>query len=556
MLHAMASLRGERIDIDLDNQGPERDAAPPAASAGSGFVGDIKERPVNRSEPPQAPSLKNTVTGFPAHKDRISTSKFKSDKSMAQVDRPSILKNDEDLSPGSQPLSATAGPMEGNARFFEASEKQRIDAENKKKLSDMSPEEIAQERRELFAGLNPTLIEKLLERSTIDDEPQPTFGAELEKKSSQSSQSTHRRRPSSGSIRKVSFAVEPEEEYKLTKRPTAERHSISASSVSSLSSLTSQDTEIPDEPQRSTSRHKRRPSPHTRKVSFAVPDSTSPQLEGEEPSAVQHSISPSPRARSVSTSNSDIVEDIPLPPPAQPLNPLDIIPPPVNPMDTIQPLSPNPPDIESTSKSVHWPQPTQPDLDPTSATFLDDLHEKYFPNLSHDPSKLDWMKPSPDTESTYDPSATSIAPKDLRFDFNGTLIPPSKAASIPTNLGLHNHGDAPDAAGYTIPELARLARSAFPAQRCIAIQTLGRILYRLGKGEFGDENEVDVVEPRSVGERAVMAGGLWDAIAEGRVLETLQEEAGRAQGHQTSIALAKEAVWNWRKGGGRVKKAV
>lgn len=556
----MASLRGERFDIDLDqqdnNQGLEADVAPPAASAAFTFVGDIKERPVNGSEPPQAPSLKNTATGFPSHKDRITTSKFKSDKSKAPVDRPSILKNDEDLSPGSQPLSATAGPMEGNASFLEASEKQRIDAENKMKLSEMSPEEIARERQELFSGLSPALIEKLLKRSIIDDEAQSTFSAELEKKSSQSSQSPHQRRPSSGSIRKVSFAVEPEEEHKLTKRPTAERHSISASSIPSLSSFLSQDTEIPDEPQRSPTGHKRRPSPHTRKVSFAVPDSTSPQLEGDEPSATKHSISPSPRARSVSTSNSDIEDDTALPPPAQPLNPLDIIPPPVNPMDTLQPLAPNLPDIEATSKSVHWPQPPQPDLDPASETFLDDLHEKYFPNLSHDPSKLDWMKPSTESDSTYDPSAASIAPKDLRFDFNGALIPPSKAQSVPTNLGLHNHGDAPDAAGYTIPELARLARSAFPAQRCIAIQTLGRVLYRLGKGEFGDENDIDVVEPKSVGERAVMAKGLWDAIGEGRVLETLQQEAGKTQGHQTSIALAKEAVWNWRRGGGRVKKAV
>lgn len=557
----MASLRGERFDVNLDQQDSQQarkaDAAPPAASECVSLVGDIKERPITGSQPPLAPSLKNTATGFPAHRDRIQTSKFKSEKSKGTADRPSILKNDEDLSPGSQPLSATAGPMHGNAAFFEASEKDRIDAENRQKLAEMSPEEIERERRELLAGLNPLLIEKLMKRSTIDDEPQPTFEAELEKQSTQSSQSHHQRRPSSASGRKVSFAIEPEDENTLTKRPTAERHSISASSVSSLSSFSSQTTETPDEPQKSPTRHKRRPSPHSRKVSFAVPtDSTSPQLEGEEPTAAKHSISPSPRARSVSTSNSDIVDEIPLPPPAQPLNPLDVIPPPVNPMDTLQPLVPNPPDVEASVQSVHWPQPTQPDLDPNSETFLDDLHEKYFPTLAHDPSKLDWMKPSTDTESTYDPSAAAIASKDLRFDFNGALIPPSKAQSIPTNLGLHNHGDAPDAAGYTIPELARLARSAFPAQRCIAIQTLGRILYRLGRGEFGNENDIDVVEPKSVGERAALAKGLWDAIDEGKVLATLQEEAGKTQGHQTSITLAKEAVWNWRRGGGRQKKAV
>ena len=51
--------------------------------------------------------------------------------------------------------------------------------------------------------------------------------------------------------------------------------------------------------------------------------------------------------------------------------------------------------------------------------------------------------------------------------------------------GLHHHGAAPEDAGYTIGELAHLARSTVPAQRCVAFQTLGRVLYRLGRGEFG-----------------------------------------------------------------------
>jgi hypothetical protein len=206
---------------------------------------------------------------------------------------------------------------------------------------------------------------------------------------------------------------------------------------------------------------------------------------------------------------------------------------------------------------VHFPKPDQSPLDPNSDSFLDDLHKTYFPNMAHDPTKLTWMQPASASENAaYDPTASNIAPKDLRFDFNGRLIPPRLAAALPTTLGLHHHADAPDAAGYTISELAQLARSAFPAQRCIATQTLGRVLYRLGIGEFGDENDVDVVEPVEVGERAVLAGGLWQAVEEGRVIETLTEEAGRKAGHQTSIIVAQEAVWNWRRGGGRKKRAV
>ena len=555
----MASLRGERFDINLDQQNddnnPEPQAGPPTASDDVGLVGDIKERVVTPSDAPPPPSVKNNTTGFPTHKDRINTntSKLKSDQSIATAARPAILKNDEDLSPGSQPLSATAAPMDSSISFFEASDRERIDAENKKKIADMSPEQIEREQKELLAGLNPTLIEKLLKRSTIDDEPQPTSEAPpLERKSSQS---PHRRRPSAGSVRKVSFAVEPEEEKKLTKRPTAERHSISSPNMSSLSTWTSSDTETLDEPEKSPTKHKRRPSPHSRKVSFAFPDSSSPQLDEDEPSAAKHSISPSPRAKSISASNSDIDDEIPLPPPAQPLNPLDVIPPPVNPMDNLQPLAPNAPDIEPASKSVHWHKSTEPTLDPNSATFLDDLHEKYFPTLAHDPSKLDWMKPST-SDSTYDPSAAGIAPSDVRFDFAGALVPPSVAATLPTHLGLHHHGAAPDAAGYTVGELARLARSAFPAQRCIAIQTLGRVLFRLGHGDFGDENDAGVAEPKEVGERAALARGLWQEVAEGRVLETLREEAAKQNGHRTSKALAEEALWNWQRGGGRQTKAV
>jgi hypothetical protein len=207
---------------------------------------------------------------------------------------------------------------------------------------------------------------------------------------------------------------------------------------------------------------------------------------------------------------------------------------------------------------MHFPKPpVAPELDPNSETFLDDLHSKYFPNLSHDPSKLDWMKPaSTEENASYNPEQEALSPKDIRFSFRGQIIPPSLSMSLPTDIGLHHHGDAPDAAGYTIPELAHLARSSYPGQRSIAIQTLGRILYRLGKGEFGNENDIDVHGEDGDGERALLAKGLWEAVDEGRVIDTITDEAKKERGHRTSIALAQEAVWNWQRGGGRQRKAV
>jgi hypothetical protein len=234
--------------------------------------------------------------------------------------------------------------------------------------------------------------------------------------------------------------------------------------------------------------------------------------------------------------------------------------------------------MPDTTDSIHFPQPPQPpDLDPNDPSFLKNLHEKYFPTLPYDPSSLSWMSPidPSDTKSPYHPSQTALNPAELRFDFSGNLLAPSVARAIPTDRGLHHHAEAPEAAGYTIPELAVTARSKVASQRCIAYQTLGRILYRLGRGEFGvesteqttdgpakvaknpevmeDENGEEWVE-EDIG--SAMAGGLWQCIEEGRVIETLTEEANKERGHLTARTFAQEALWNWRRGGGRKRQAV
>lgn len=181
---------------------------------------------------------------------------------------------------------------------------------------------------------------------------------------------------------------------------------------------------------------------------------------------------------------------------------------------------------------IHFPQaPRAPELDPSDPSFLTALHEKYFPDLPADPSTLAWMKPlHPDEDShEYHPSLTSLPASAFRFDFKGNLLPPRTSRELPTHLGLHHHGDAPNAAGYTIPELAHLARSTFPAQRCMAMQTLGRIMYRLGTGAYG-QGEIEE--------------GLGRCLEQGRVIDGLQEAAsGRATGHLGIKAYATEALW-------------
>ena len=219
--------------------------------------------------------------------------------------------------------------------------------------------------------------------------------------------------------------------------------------------------------------------------------------------------------------------------------------PPSQPID----LTPAPHPLQLAQPSMHFPTaPSAPDLDPTDPSFLENLHKKYFPTLASDPSKLAWMAPLPthgsiaDQDSPYYPHHSNIPASALRFDFRASLLPPRISRAMPSTKGLHHHGEAPEAAGYTVPELARLARSAFPAQRCIAFQTLGRLLYRLGRGEYG-------------GESSEIGNGLWRCVEEGKVLETLREAAAQEGGHVGSRAYAVEAVWLWQKGGGRVWKA-
>lgn len=244
-------------------------------------------------------------------------------------------------------------------------------------------------------------------------------------------------------------------------------------------------------------------------------------------------------------------------------------PPAVHPSD-LRPAS------EFPSGPIHFPTPPprqtpMPNLDPNSPSFYDDLQAHYFPETPHDSSTLSWLKPLDnsadasvaDSLSAYHPSSstTQIVPSAIRFSFRGEMLPPSQSLELPTSLGLHHHADDPEAAGYTISELSILSRSTVPAQRCVAWQVLGRILFRLGSGEFGAD-ETDLVD------------GLWKVVElEGVVARMLEEAEGGPQQHTqpgdgnelitnagiksnigrhaSAKAWAVEGIWLWQKGGGK-----
>ena len=80
--------------------------------------------------------------------------------------------------------------------------------------------------------------------------------------------------------------------------------------------------------------------------------------------------------------------------------------------------------------------------------------------------------------------ANTTAPvnQQVRFDFQGRIIAPG--TDLPTHLGLHHHGESPEAAGYSLPELVGLARSSVPAQRAVCLQTLAAIVGKCWNGAY------------------------------------------------------------------------
>ncbi|KAJ5566326.1 hypothetical protein N7535_007964 [Penicillium sp. DV-2018c] len=311
-----------------------------------------------------------------------------------------------------------------------------------------------------------------------------------------------------------------------------------------------QNTDLePPPPKPKSDERPERPKPR-KSVSF---DPASTASASATPTAQSHSLSKPKPTTKPHTRNQDLA-------------------PPTVPQD-LHPASQQPSLDPATLETFHFPKPKapMPVLDPNSPTFLSDLQSHYFPEISQDPSTLSWLQPlsadeeDPDSTSAYHPAsnAISMAPSAIRFSLTGTILAPETSLSLPTTMGLHHHGEDPHAAGYTIPELAILSRSTFPAQRCIAWQVIGRVLFRLGRGEFGERG-------------GQLSEGLWFVIEkEGIVAGMLAEadgNAGQTQGrnkssqeqeersglplasgigrHASAAAWAIEGIWLWQQGGG------
>lgn len=129
-------IRGERFEVDLGSE-DDRDIALSGA-----FVNDVLERKPATSTPPSAPTLK-TKTGFPEHKKRIQNSRFKTKILKQNVSDATAASTVPPLSTlTSKEKPALEPDADGKRKTWEEEEKERIDAENRQKLAQMSPAEI------------------------------------------------------------------------------------------------------------------------------------------------------------------------------------------------------------------------------------------------------------------------------------------------------------------------------------------------------------------------------------------------------------------------------
>ena len=472
------------------------------------LISDIREKEATEPKAPSFPQITSTTSGFPEHKKRTRISAFKQKRQAQEAQQQqqgakprgasatsSTATNDgAQQSPNPPPRPA---PRPEDESFGE-DERRRIDRENNEKIASMSPEDIEAARQELFGALDPSTLQMLLKRANLDESTGPS-PFDLPEQIPHTDDSSRQRPEDAPEIRvEDTSAARPESDSRTKYKATVEDET--------------EEGQQPSEPPAGTEGGSAK-----KQVRFASAHAepadkhTGPTLQspGDDDSA-----------------------------------------PPVPPAEHI--LHPTEPSVTR----PHWPRPPQPETDPGSGDdgsgridpedpdFLEKLHQKYFPSLPADPSKLAWMAPVPtpgsaaDLDSPYHPDQDSLSAAAVRFDFRGALIPPRVARALPVTRGLHHHGEAPEAAGYTIPELARLARSAVPGQRCVAYQTLGRLLYRLGAGQFGRPGDP-------------LADGLWALCAEGAVLRSLHDEAAleEGRGHRSARAFAIEAVWLFEKGG-------
>ncbi|RYC58912.1 hypothetical protein CHU98_g7296, partial [Xylaria longipes] len=303
------------------------------------FVLDVKEKDTTEAKAPSFPRVGSGTSGFPEHKKRGKVSAFKQKRQGLQSDD---QKPKVFLSSSDQPLSpSNHGPRNAPlGESIKANEKSNIDRENRQRLASMSPQEIEQARQDLFSGLDPSILEMLLKRANLDE----------------------------------SANTLPLDQP----QPTPEATSSGGGQADTVPGIRIEDTSIGTRSSAVPDTHPTQPNATS---ANNTPTNTRPQPSVSE----ETDECDSPRNQTTNPENHTLVDDDSAP----------AIPPQEHIID---------PSLSSEADGAHhWPRAPQPaDLDPSDPNFLQNLHEKYFPSLPADPSKLAWMAPIPTPNSAAD----------------------------------------------------------------------------------------------------------------------------------------------------------
>lgn len=212
------------------------------------------------------------------------------------------------------------------------------------------------------------------------------------------------------------------------------------------------------------------------------------------------------------------------------------------------------PHAKSGAKDVQKYEPLSID-DPK---FDEKLKQTYFPDLPTEINKLQWMQKDEFLDNSSQRKVETIDNvAEIRFDFKGNMIPLTREITT-TKDGLHHHSENQHLKGYNLEELATYARSSFPSQKCIALQTLGRILYKLGKQKYYQLiPEVDVEQFEALGGSVNsityhIYKMFWDWVNHLHIVEII--ELSLSSKNLSVKNYATDAMWLYKQGGGQPPK--
>jgi hypothetical protein len=121
----------------------------------------------------------------------------------------------------------------------------------------------------------------------------------------------------------------------------------------------------------------------------------------------------------------------------------------------------------------------KPASNPSNIPSMNDIAKKLgrLPT-QHETDSMEWMKPvSNKGKESKSKIALNVVEriKQYRFDLSGHMLSEEQSLSIPSNQGLHHHGEDPELAGYTIDEILHLLHSTVDGQVILCLKILNGI---------------------------------------------------------------------------------